>query len=252
MPPVLIDSVQFESTLLNLIVNCGDAMKASGSITIETSLVEIPEKIIESLPAGKYVKLSVRDNGEGIPPDLLNRVVEPFFTTKPIGKGTGLGLSQAYGFMAQSKGGMKIESEIGAGTTVSLYLPALDDGDIKTAPKRRSDKALVVDDQPEVLDMAAELFRTLGYDVLAANNGIEALAILDRHQDIGLLFSDIVMPGMSGIELGNEARKLNPHIKVILASGYAAQLSDSEADISSFALIAKLYRISDIVQHLRS
>lgn len=253
LPPVLVDETQLEAALLNLVVNSADAVGVDGTISVQTNLVELAELAVDGLPAGKYVQVSVVDNGEGIAPDILSRVIEPFFTTKPVGKGTGLGLSQVYGLMQQSNGGMKIESITGSGTTVSLYLPALDFEVIdEQQAQKKSHKALVVDDQPDVLDMAAELFRTLGYDVFSASNGTDALALLERNQDIGLLFSDVVMPGMSGVELARSARGLVPAIKIILATGYVAEVVAKEArDLNSFPIISKPYKIADIVQHLR-
>lgn len=257
LPVVMVDAAQLEAALLNLIVNSGDALGDNGSVMLQTTLVQLPESNDQQLPAGHYVRICVRDTGTGIPPDIQDRVVEPFFTTKPIGKGTGLGLSQVYGLMQQSKGGMKIDSSIESGTTISLYLPVLKADDINTSlpssSSTRIEKALIVDDQPDVLDMACELFRTLGYEVIAANNGIEALDMIDRHQDISLLFSDVVMPGMNGVELAHEAQNLIPGVKIILATGYAADVLNSFLkEPHEFAVLTKPYRISDIVQCIRA
>ncbi len=180
--------------------------------------------------------------------------MEPFFTTKPPGKGTGLGLSQVYGLMQQSHGAIKISSTLGTGTEVLLYLPALDFAETPSISVHKNNKALVVDDQPDVLDMAAELFRTLGYDVFAANNGRDALDVLQRNPDIKLLFSDVVMPGMSGIDLSRSALQLIPDLKIILATGYAPQMANGGNDEAGneFTVITKPYKIADIVQHLRS
>ena len=253
LPPALVDEAQLESALLNLIVNSADAVGMDGTITVKTRLVDLVEHAVDDLPAGQYVQIAVQDTGVGIEPDLIRRVIEPFFTTKPVGKGTGLGLSQVYGLMQQTNGGMSIESILGSGTTVSLYLPALAFEELEEPRAlKRSHKALVVDDQPDVLDMAAELFRTLGYDVFVASTGTDALAVLERNQDIGLLFSDVVMPGMNGIELARSARGLVPGIKVILATGYAADVvTAQEQNQNSFPVISKPYKIADIVQHLR-
>src|SRR5690606_22504740 len=138
--------------------------------------------------------------GEGMPPEVIKNAIDPFFTTKPVGQGTGLGLSQVFGLMQQSKGNIEIHSTPGEGTCISLYLPALqEDEDVTPDPPER---ALIVDDEPDVLAMAVELFQTLGYEVLSANNGKDALNILERDPEIDLLFSDVVMPGMNGVELG--------------------------------------------------
>jgi CheY-like chemotaxis protein len=253
LPPVMIDEVQFESALLNLIVNSADAVGDTGEVTLETGLVELPDGHIENVVAGIYVQINVRDTGEGIPEDILKHVIEPFYTTKPLGKGTGLGLSQVYGMMQQSKGGIKIESTVGTGTMVSLFLPALELEQVDQPSSLKNEKALVVDDQPDVLDMASQLFRTLGYEVVAANNGNEALGILDRNPDISLLFSDVVMPGMNGVELARKAQHAIPTIKIILATGYAAHVLDTLLkQPHEFPLVPKPYKISDIVRCLRA
>jgi PAS domain S-box-containing protein len=250
LPLVLIDTAQFEAALLNLIVNARDATPDEGSITLRTDSVQLGEHEVGKLPAGCYVQVTIKDTGQGMPPDVVTRAIEPFFTTKPVGKGTGLGLSQVYGLVQQSNGDMRIESEVGKGTAISLYLPIVS-GDIADE-EDASEKALIVDDQPDVLDMAVELFRTLGYETFAANSGEEALEILKRNPCISVLFSDVVMPGISGMQLGMKARELVPGIKVILASGYAAPgLGAEHGGLDQFPLLTKPYRISDIVRKLR-
>lgn len=254
LPTVMIDATQLEASLLNLVINAGDAIAESGTITLQTEEVELLAQEIHQLAAGKYVKISVRDTGEGMPADIISRVVEPFFTTKPIGKGTGLGLSQVFGLVQQSKGDIHIISEVGKGTDISLYLPALDSILPSQAAKNDgADKALVVDDQPDVLYMAAEVFRLLGYQVIEANNSEDALKILQRTPDIDVLFSDIVMPGINGIELARKARVLLPTIKIILSSGYtgSTHLPENVA-LDEFQFIAKPYQISELAKKLRT
>ena len=253
IPLVMIDASQFEAALLNLVVNASDATPDFGVITLSTQAVTLQENEINSLPAGRYVKVSVHDTGLGMSPEVANRAVDPFFTTKPVGKGTGLGLSQVYGLMQQSKGDLKIESEIGKGTAISLYLPVHIGKVVSSSNTETSEKALIVDDQPDVLNMAVELFRTLGYEVFSANNGEDALDILKRMPDIGVLFSDVVMPGISGIELGKKARALQPNLLVMLASGYAAPaIEGHETGLTDFEFISKPYRVSDVAKKLRS
>ena len=250
--PVLIDAPQFEAALLNLIVNAQDAIQDNGTISLTTSVVDLAEHQVNHLPAGRYAKTTVSDNGEGMSPEIIARVVEPFFTTKPVGKGTGLGLSQVYGLVQQSKGDLLIESVVGKGTSISLYIPLLGNKtEQQNTPASSIDKALVVDDQPDVLDMAAELFRTLGYDVLAANNAEEALNILKRNPDVGVLFSDVVMPGMSGVDLAHKARAVNPELNIILASGYTGLALETSESVSDFQFISKPYRIAEVVKKLR-
>jgi PAS domain S-box-containing protein len=254
IPMVLIDAPQFEAALLNLVVNACDAMPDHGTITLSTEAVILAEKQVNSLPAGQYVKVTVRDTGSGMTPEVTVRAVEPFFTTKPIGKGTGLGLSQVYGLVQQSHGDITIESEVGRGTAISLYLPAHAHAhDTQALEVESNDKVLVVDDQPDVLDMAVELFRTLGYEVFAANNGEDAMDILQRMPDISVLFSDVVMPGISGIELGKKARALRPNLIVMLTSGYAAPVFESGGqELHEFEFMSKPYRVADVARRLRA
>jgi PAS domain S-box-containing protein len=254
LPLVRVDAAQFEAALLNLIVNARDATPEGGRITLRTGMVELAPREVGSLPAGRYVKIAVQDTGCGMTKEIASRAIEPFFTTKPVGQGTGLGLSQTYGLAQQSGGDLLIESVLDEGTTLSLFFPALaDEGASKAIRADVRDKALVVDDQEDVLNMAVELFRSLGYEVLSASNGLDALEILKRTPDIDVLFSDVVMPGMSGIQLGEEARALAPKMKIILASGYAAPaLGDENARMDQFGIITKPYTVSQILRQLRA
>ncbi len=254
LPIVSMDATQFETSLLNLVVNAGDAMADGGIVTVATEAVQLGRDQVNNLAAGIYVKVSVSDTGEGIPAEVIPRVFEPFFTTKPVGKGTGLGLSQVYGFAQQSDGDLTVESTVGEGTVISIYLPALDASRLEPASTPQAqDKVLVVDDQPDVLDMAVELFRSLGYEVLSANNGEEALAIMAKTPDLDVLFTDVVMPGMSGIELGKKARDMLSKVKVILVSGYAEPaLKGGDESLNSFQFIAKPYRVAEVVKGLRT
>ncbi len=249
---VRIDATQVEAALLNLIVNARDATPESGRITLSTALVQLSAGQVGTLPTGQYVRVSVTDTGSGMTKETMARAIEPFFTTKPVGQGTGLGLSQAYGLAQQSGGDLLIESVSGAGTTVSLLFPALASESGATGKSKDvPDVALVVDDQEDVLNMAVELFRSLGYEVLAANNGLDALDILKRTPDIDVLFSDVVMPGMSGIELVRQARLLAPAMKVILASGYAEPAMAGDVAMEKISFITKPYTMSQILRQLR-
>jgi signal transduction histidine kinase/CheY-like chemotaxis protein len=252
LPLVLVDAPQVEAAILNLIVNARDATGEGGNITLRTGKTELQANQVGTLAAGAYVTVSVQDTGEGMEPDVIARAIDPFFTTKPVGKGTGLGLSHVYGLMQQSNGDMQIASNPGQGTSVTLYFPALaGDSEALTAEPGR-EKALLVDDQVDVLDMASELFQMMGYDVLCANSGAEALAILQRTPQIEVLFSDVVMPGMSGIALAKHARELYPGLKILLASGYtAAALMDQMEKRDDFKVIAKPYTMAQILRQLR-
>jgi CheY-like chemotaxis protein len=167
-----------------------------------------------------------------------------------------MGLSQVYGLVKQSGGYLDIASEAGKGSAISIYLPALDqetdESTASTETNAGNDKALVVDDQPDVLEAAVELFKMLGYDVLSANNAADAIDILKRNHDIDILFSDVVMPDMDGIMLAREARKLIPGIAILLASGYPAPMVGEEStDIGDFQFISKPYRMAEILKRLR-
>jgi CheY-like chemotaxis protein len=247
LPEILADGPQLEAALLNLVVNARDAVGPSGAITISTELAAGPPEG-SALAAGPYVRVAVRDTGAGMPPEVAARALEPFFTTKPVGKGTGLGLSQVYGLVQQAGGDLRIWSEPGQGTEIALYFPAQDQR-AGAAGATDAEKVLVVDDQSDVLGVAVQLFSSLGYEVLSANNGKEALAILRRHPDVAILFSDIVMPDMNGIELARRVRAELPRVKILLASGYAPPQDGGDAP---FELVHKPYRLSDIIRKLKA
>lgn len=248
------DVSQFESALLNLVINARDALGEGGAVSLETSHVVLGENEIEQLPAGPYALIVVGDNGSGMPPEVASRALEPFFTTKPVGKGTGLGLSQVYGLMQQSGGALVIRSALGEGTRICLYFPAQlgEHGVAPDAPWR--EKALVVDDQPDVLDMTVAIFQSLGYEAIAANSGAEALHLLRQHADIKVLFTDVVMPEMNGVALAQAARQLVPGINILLASGYmSGPLREQFGEaLVQFDLIVKPYRLADVAKRLLS
>jgi len=259
-----VDQAQFQSALLNLIVNARDAMPDGGSLSIETKNVLLDEgaaSALTEIEPGHYVVVSVRDTGSGMTDESRRRAIEPFFTTKEVGKGSGLGLSQVYGFARQSKGQLEIVSALGKGTTVRIYLPsggreveekALPNGAAEKKP--RLPTVLAVEDDPDVLDVAIEMLRGLGYQVFSAPNAVEALAILRRDDArIDILFTDIVMPkGMDGIELAREARRLRPKLQILLASGYTRDGRDGGEDIADDAIfVMKPYQVSVLAESLR-
>lgn len=251
---VLADITQFESALLNLVINARDALGAHGTIMVETKQVQVVEGEVSPVPAGDYVVVTVADDGSGMSDEVKARALEPFFTTKAVGKGTGLGLSQVFGMMQQTNGFLDIQSSPGKGTRVSMYFIAHSSADIEAHPDAQPmDKVLIVDDQPEVLDMAVNVFSTLGYEPFAANSGVEALNLLNENPDVKLLFSDIVMPGMDGVALAMKAKNLIPDLKVVLASGYmSGSLREKFGDaLSGFDVIAKPYRLPDLVRRLK-
>jgi two-component system, NtrC family, sensor kinase len=257
-----IDRAQFEAAILNLVVNARDALPKGGRIIIKTANVVIDRSYAEEnfeITAGSYVRVSVRDNGIGIPASVLPHVFEPFFTTKDVGKGSGLGLSQVYGFATEAGGHVNIRSEIGRRTTVNLYLPACAEAleiedrqpEASTQPNAYG-TVLVVDDDESVLETALEAVADLGYRVLSAHNGREALQILQGSERVDLLFSDIVMPGgMDGIQLAEAARRLQPALKVLLTSGYAtAALPDKYGSPKEFPVLRKPYRRDRLAANL--
>jgi PAS domain S-box-containing protein len=253
---VLLDAARFEAALLNLVVNARDAMPAGGKLVVAVENVELGAGKVGTLAPGSYVRTSVSDTGTGMPPAVVSRAFEPFFTTKEIGKGTGLGLSQVYGFIAQSGGEVVIDSEEGKGTVVSMYLPVVEGepDDAIIAEDASVDTVLIVEDEPDLLDAAGQLFRSIGYEVLTASNGIDAMAILERRTDIDILFSDIVMPkGMDGIQLARSARELRPELSVVLASGYPLQaLREQYGRVDDFTFVNKPYRLAELVKVLRA
>jgi len=260
---ISVDAPQFESALLNLVVNARDAMPNAGSIKIMTGNVALGEKDAAaiSLPPGQYVSVAVQDTGTGMPPEVVSRVFEPFFTTKEIGKGTGLGLSQVYGFVTQSGGHIKIDSTPGQGTRVTMLLPAQDSGE--DAPEENEDEVerpirdsagtvLIVEDEPAVREVASDIFDSLGYDVVTANDASEAIDVLEGNPDIDVLFSDVVMPnGMNGVELSRKAREMRPDLKILLASGYPMSALPSEGLGTGVSFISKPYRWTELAEKLR-
>lgn len=256
LSPVLwlceVDRTQLQSALLNLVVNARDAIGGRpGVITIETGNCEIDETRAASLgeiAAGSFVMLAVSDNGSGMSPETRAKAIEPFFTTKGPGRGTGLGLSQAYGFARQSGGQLEINSDLGRGATVRIFLPRLIPQG--TANTDAVSAVLLTEDDPDVLAITAETLRQLGYEVFTAKNAPEALAILNQGTPIDILFTDIVMPhGMNGIALAREARRLRPNIRVLLSSGYSRDRTEPGENME---FIAKPYQMAELAQRLKA
>ncbi|MCR9121328.1 MAG: PAS domain S-box protein [Phyllobacteriaceae bacterium] len=263
---VTTDPAQFESALLNLAVNARDAMPDGGRLTIESTNVRLDADYAdrEGIEAGNYVMIAISDTGAGIDADKLDRVFEPFFTTKDVGKGSGLGLSMVYGFIKQSGGHVRIYSEVGHGTTVRMYLPT-DDSDAVPAPGHApaepsdadlsgTETILVVEDQDEVRDVAVALLEDLGYALRQAPSGREALALLDREQDIDLLFTDIVMAGgMNGTQLASAVAKRRPDLPVVFTTGYAEAAVLRDGDVKAATnLVTKPYNRTELARKIRA
>jgi PAS domain S-box-containing protein len=255
-PTVLLDAARFEAALLNLVVNARDAMPDGGLIVVGTEDVELKAGTVGSLPGGSFIRVFVKDSGSGMSPEIASRAFEPFFTTKEAGKGTGLGLSQVHGFIAQSGGEVLIKSSDGQGTTIDIYLPfATGSAESRAdSPGHLVETVLIVEDEPDSLVVAAELFRSIGYDVLTAGNAAAAIEILKNRPGIDIVFSDVMMPrGLSGVELARRVHEQYPAVKIVLASGFPlAALRRQHGDLSAFTFIPKPYRLADVARALRS
>jgi PAS domain S-box-containing protein len=262
LPAVLADPAQLESAVLNLALNAQDAMPTGGCLTISTELTELNERYLHTHPevrSGEYIMVAVTDDGTGISPDVMKQVFEPFFTTKAVGKGSGLGLSMVYGFIKQSNGHVSIYSEPGLGTTVRLYLPT-SPGESRvrveaSAPAGLAcgtETILVVEDDPFVRGYAVASLEDMGYQVIMAENGVEALARLNEVTP-DLLFTDVVMPGgVNGWELAERAKQLLPGLKVLLTSGYPLETLTSRGRVSEEAhILNKPYRKTELAARLR-
>jgi PAS domain S-box-containing protein len=225
-----VDPNQLENALINLSVNGRDAMPSGGTLTIETSNAYLDKDYTAAHPevaAGQYIMLAVSDTGAGMSAETITRAFDPFFTTKPIGQGTGLGLSQVYGFVGQSKGHITLCSEVGAGTTVNIYLPRLVGAEETAVRESVAEMApihatlLVVEDDGDVREYVVTALTRLGYRVLEAGEASAALSIIERHPEVNLLLTDVGLPGLNGRQLAEEASRRCPEIKVLFISGYA-------------------------------
>jgi CheY-like chemotaxis protein len=258
-----VDAVQLESAILNLAINARDAMPNGGTVTIATANLRRSSGLPDESNQGRdFVSISVRDTGHGMSDDVAARAFEPFFTTKDIGRGTGLGLSQVYGFVTQSGGTLELTSAPERGTTVVILLPrdrredtaasarAAKDARIPVA--RADETILVVEDEDQVRRIAVETLRELGYTALAAADGDEALALLEQHSEIALLFTDLVMPGMNGRQLAKRARDCRPELPVIFATGYAPEeMLGRPGDDSDIRTLRKPFETAELARAIR-
>lgn len=263
--PAFIDGAQLENAVLNLCVNGRDAMPDGGRLTIETSNTHLDDAYAAShseVTAGQYVMVSVTDTGTGMPPEVIDRAFDPFYTTKGVGKGTGLGLSQVFGFVKQSGGHVKIYSEPGVGTTVKLYLPrhfgeaeTADSADANTgelARARPDEIILVVEDEDRVRHMSVDALRELGYVVVQASDANQALTVLEIQPRIDLLFTDIVMPDMNGRILSDRAREKRPDLKVLYTTGYTRNAIVHNGMLDhDVAFLAKPFTIQQLAAKVR-
>jgi PAS domain S-box-containing protein len=250
--PVTVDVAELETALVNLVINARDAMPGGGTITIGAHNVAIRGEP----DANDYVAVSIADSGTGIAPDVLGKIFDPFFTTKPIGKGTGLGLSQVHGFAHQAGGTIKVESELGKGTTVTILLPR---DRISSQPYDKSEAVavngsgtvLLVEDNPEVASVSANLLEQLGYVVCRVPDAEAALRELERNS-VDLVFSDIVMPGkMDGLGLARRLREIRPDLPVLLATGYSDAAANVRGDFSILRKPYEIHQLSEAIAKLR-
>ena len=259
----LIDPCQLKNTIRNLALNARDAMVNGGKLTIETGNAVLDDNFASmngDVTAGNYVMVAVTDSGHGIPAGILDHVFEPFFTTKEVGRGSGLGLSMVYGFVKQSNGHIKIDSEEGRGTTVRIYLPQAA-GIAEPAEFARSSSVeggretiLVVEDDHLVRTFVVGQIQSLGYATLAAVNAAEALVVIDSPTEIDLLFTDMIMPGsMNGRQLADKALQRRSSLKILFTSGYSNEAIIHHGHLDAgVLLLAKPYRKSDLARMIRA
>jgi nitrogen-specific signal transduction histidine kinase/ActR/RegA family two-component response regulator len=256
----LADVAQFETTIINLAVNSRDAMQGEGIISIRVEKAgAIPASGTSEKRSGPFIAVSVKDTGSGIPPEKLTAVFEPFYTTKEVGKGTGLGLSQALGFAKQSGGEIVAASTLGEGSTFTIYLPQAEvtnaradmaAGNLQAAASGRGHRILVVEDNEDVGKFSTELLQDLGYVTRRADNARQALALIAADESaFDLVFSDVIMPGMNGVELAKIIRREYPHLPVVLTSGYSSVLAENIDH--GFELIQKPYSVEALSRSLR-
>lgn len=259
-----VDASELERAVFNLVVNARDALPAGGKLMVESANVTLDDKYALQIPdatPGDYVTISVTDTGVGMDAETARQAFEPYFTTKPVGQGTGLGLSQAYGFAKQSGGHLRLYSELGLGTTVRMYLPRLK-CEIKAvpvepvereAPHGRREVVLVVEDDPEIRRLSVAALKELGYEVMAASDGPEALRTLDAHCKVDLLFTDVVLPGgMTGAEIAAQVRARQPGVKVLFTTGYARNAIVHHGRLDAgVQLLVKPFTFSDLAAKVR-
>jgi PAS domain S-box-containing protein len=254
--PALVDPTQIELIILNLAINARDAMEVGGGLTVETANVVLRAQPTrpEEPPPGEYVMLSVSDTGPGMAPEVLAKAFEPFFTTKEVGKGSGLGLAQVYGFAKQSGGGVRIDTRLGEGTAVKVYLPRAA-GVVRREPETRGKapaaavstrSVLVMDDDSAVREITAAMLQELGYSVIEAGSGGAALDVLRSDQRVDILLADYAMPGMNGVEASRAAVELRPGLPVLFITGYA----DLTAlrDVGEDRIIQKPFRDDELAR----
>lgn len=261
----LCDPNQLESAILNLCINARDAMPDGGRITIETANTWMDDLAgrERDMPIGQYVAVCVTDSGSGMPPDVLARVFDPFYTTKPLGKGTGLGLSMIYGFAKQSGGQVRLYSEVGAGTTAKVYLPrhhgsaeAADEAAPREPPPRsgRGETVLVVDDEPTIRMLIADTLGELGYQAIEVADATSGLKVLESDAEIDLLITDVGLPGgMNGKQMADIARTKRPGLKILFITGYAENAAVSNGHLDpGMHVMSKPFPMEKLANRIRT
>jgi CheY-like chemotaxis protein len=256
------DANQLENAILNLAINARDAMPGGGTLTIETSnqVLDAAAANVRDVRPGEYVRLLITDTGTGMEPDVQARIFDPFFTTKAIGKGTGLGLSMVYGFVRQSEGSIKVESEFGRGTSFEICLPryggvleaeATIEVDGRDRRAGSDEVVLVVEDESIVRLLVVEVLQELGYHALEADCGASALRILQSNQRIDLLVADLGLPDISGRQLANTGSAKRKGLKVLVMTGYAEQAAGSAFLEEGMEIITKPFNMDVLASRIR-
>jgi CheY-like chemotaxis protein len=259
----LCDPNQLESALLNLAINARDAMPEGGKLTISTANARLDDATADTpaLPPGDYICIAVTDTGTGMSAEVAARAFDPFFTTKPIGQGTGLGLSMIYGFARQSNGHATIDSRLGEGTSIRLYLPRYQGG--VAAPHRSAARAsehaasgetvLVVEDEPIVRGVILEMLQDQGFRTLEAVDGPSGLRLLRSRARIDLLVTDVGLPGLTGHQLADQARETRPGLKILFMTGYAESAARSQGFLQpGMEMITKPFELDNLLRKIRS
>lgn len=266
LPSVKVDPIVLETALLNLVVNARDALGGEGEITLAVRRVRIDDDARGPLARGDFVSIEVIDDGPGMTPEVRDRAIEPFFTTKPTGMGTGLGLAMVHGFASQSGGLLEIESEIDQGTTVRILLPALDP---RTASEPETSnfqprpvsptaapRILLVEDEEQIAAMSAEILGELGYGITVAHTADRALDMFRASLEtraFDLVFSDVVMPGeMNGVALAREIRRLSPETPVLMTTGYNDQMALEGPQSEAMDVLGKPYKPADLIERVQA